>query len=126
MLFVAEWLDGSTDGGIAKNGIDTAYVPSNFDPIQKLYQSQGNPSKATVIAAINSGKGYINFNGHGNTNLQSVGAGTLFNSDIQSEVLQFSLDARNPQFFESNNKLFFGNREKNIEIRMEGNAIRIH
>jgi len=86
MLFVAEYLDASTDGGIAKNGIGTAYVPPRFDPITKLYESLGNATDATVKGAINSGQGYINFNGHGNTNIQSFGVGSLVNNEITALI----------------------------------------
>ncbi len=57
------WWDPYTDGGIAKDLIDDEYVPSQFDPITKVYESGGG-SEAQVLAAMDEGQNIINHNGH--------------------------------------------------------------
>jgi len=86
MLFAAEilWSDPYTDSGVGKNMIDDLYIPSRFDPITKLYQSQGNESRSSVIAAMNAGQHIINHDGHAWWYLMSVGSGSLYNDDMDS------------------------------------------
>ena len=70
---MGEWLDDETDAAINKNMIDNESVPARFDPIQKLYESSGNLTKTTAMAALNSGKGIVNHDGHGNVTIISIG-----------------------------------------------------
>jgi hypothetical protein len=73
MLFVGEvlWGDPSnpqdpdyTDAGVAKDLIDSLYVPSRFS-IEKLYESQGTLDIGGVLAALSAGKNFINILCHG-------------------------------------------------------------
>ena len=85
-LFLGEilWNDPYTDGGVGKDWIDLRFMPQRFDPITKLYERLGNENPTTVIAAINQGKNFINHNGHGATQVMSVGNGVLRNSDMDN------------------------------------------
>jgi len=86
MLFMAEvlWDDPYTDGGIAKDMIDTGYVPSRFDPITKLYEDDGNLNYSSAMSAMNSGPGITNHCGHCNYNVMSIGPSALYNSDMDA------------------------------------------
>ncbi len=86
MLFAAEilWWDPYTDSGVGKNIIDNLFVPPRFDPITKLYESQGNESRASVIAAMNEGQNIINHDGHANYTVMGAGAGYLNRSDMDA------------------------------------------
>jgi hypothetical protein len=84
MLFMGEWLDGETDAAINKNMIDNESVPARFDPIQKLYESSGNLSKTAAMAALNSGKGIVNHDGHGNVTIISIGNEVLSTDDFEA------------------------------------------
>lgn len=86
MLFFAQvlWWDPYTDGGIAKNLIDEEYVPSQFDPITKIYESAGG-TEAQVLEAMNSGQNIINHNGHAWYTVMGVNTGEYLNiSDMLS------------------------------------------
>jgi hypothetical protein len=84
MLLTGEilWHDPYTDSGISLSYIGDNFTPARFHPIQKLYESLGNESKYSVINALNSGQNFWLHDGHGNTNLMSVGSGTLYDSDM--------------------------------------------
>jgi hypothetical protein len=84
MLFFAQilWSSPYTNSGLAKDLIDETYVPSQFDPITKLYEALGNESKATVLAAMNVGQNIINHDGHANYSVMGAGSGYLYNSDM--------------------------------------------
>lgn len=82
MLFMAEYLDGSTNGGVAKNIIDDDYVPSRYDPITKLYESRGNLDEATAIDSLNAGQSIVNHVGHAYYNNLSIGDDYLLRSDF--------------------------------------------
>jgi hypothetical protein len=84
MLMTGEilWNDPYTDSGVGLDWIDETCVPDRFDPIQKLYESLGNESKTAVMNALNQGKNFWLHDGHGNSNLLSVGYGTLYTSDM--------------------------------------------
>jgi hypothetical protein len=86
MSFYADvlWDDPFTDGGAAKNEIDNLYVPDRFDPIDKLYQTLGNESIASVIASINAGRNMINHNGHCWIDYMSVCTGGLTGVDMDN------------------------------------------
>ncbi len=84
MLFMGEWLDGETDAAVNKNMIDNESVPARFDPIQKLFESSGNLNYTTAMNALNSGKGLVNHDGHGNVTIISIGPSTLSDVDMAS------------------------------------------
>lgn len=88
MLFAAEvlWSSPYTDGGVSKDLIDELYVPSNFDPITKLYQRDGNESPSSVMAALNEGQNVTNHSGHANYSVMSVGSGMLDRGDMDALV----------------------------------------
>jgi hypothetical protein len=92
MLFVGEILWGDpddpldpyyTDAGVAKDLIEGVYVPARFT-IEKLYQSDGNLSYGTTMAALNQGKNIINILCHGQYGSISVGEDDVTNSDFES------------------------------------------
>ncbi|MBN1825068.1 MAG: hypothetical protein JW958_02300, partial [Candidatus Eisenbacteria bacterium] len=88
MLFLAEILwddpDPYTDHGILKDWIDTNYVPSNFDPITKLYERDGNLNYTSAMNALNDGPNITNHCGHCNYNVMSIGPSALYNSDMDA------------------------------------------
>ena len=86
MLFIGEILWGEpdyTDAGIAKDLIDDTYVPGRFT-IEKLYESDGNLSYGTVMAALNQGKNIINFLCHGQYGSISAAEDDVRSSDFES------------------------------------------
>ncbi|MBN2564449.1 MAG: hypothetical protein JXB46_01945 [Candidatus Eisenbacteria bacterium] len=84
VLFMAEvlWTDPWTDHAVCKNMIDDDSVPALFDPITKLYQTSGNLSRSSAVAAMNDGYNIVNHNGHANTSVLSIGSGGLYRSDF--------------------------------------------
>jgi hypothetical protein len=82
MLYLAEWLDGSTDAGLGKNMIDNQYVPPRYDPISKLYESLGNLSASISVDSMNTGYCIINHSGHCNYTVMSVGPDLLTTSHM--------------------------------------------
>ena len=62
ILFLAEvlWTSPWTDGGICKDMIDDASISPEFDPITKLYETNGQLSKSNAISEMNEGKNVIN------------------------------------------------------------------
>jgi len=85
-LFLAEvlWTDPWTDGGICKDMIDDESVPPSFDPITKLYQTNGLLTRTRAIAEMNAGKNIVNHMGHANYNVLSIGGSGLYNSDFDN------------------------------------------
>ena len=81
MLFLGEVMwsspDPYTDGAVALNMIDNGYVPSRFDPITKLYESQGNLRYSTAVPAIDAGYGIIAHQGHSNISTAAIGPDNL-------------------------------------------------
>lgn len=88
MLMAAEvlWTDPFTDSGIGLNLIDREYVPPRFDPITKLYETLGNESVASVVAALNEGKGIFLHNGHAWYTVMGCGDGYLTFDDVDGLV----------------------------------------
>ncbi len=84
MLMAAEvlWTDPFTDSGIALNRIDRESVPPRYDPITKLYETLGNESAESVIAALNSGTGHFLHSGHAWYTVMGCGDGYLNRWDI--------------------------------------------
>ncbi len=86
MNFIGGYLDAiPTDGGIAKDTIETAAIPDRFKPINKLYDNLSNLNYTNVMNAWNQGQGLVNHNHHCNESLIGIGAGGTINiSDIDS------------------------------------------
>ncbi len=84
-LFFAEilWNSPYTDAGAGKDLIDSLYVPDSVN-ITKLYESRGNESPSSVIAAINSGANLQNHDGHGFYYVMGAGTGYLYRSDMDN------------------------------------------
>jgi hypothetical protein len=85
ILFMAMilWSDPYTDGGLAKDLIDSLYIPDRFS-ITKLYQSWGNLNKNNVIVAINEGQNLLNHNGHAWWYIMSMGSTYVTNDDFDN------------------------------------------
>lgn len=83
-LFLAEILwddpDPYTDGGVALDMIDDAFVPPRFDPIVKLYERDGNLTRGSALGELESGAGIVIHEGHGNTGSVGVGPDELLSS----------------------------------------------
>jgi len=92
-LFLAEvlWENPYTDSSIGKDAIDEQFVPPTFDPITKLYQSQGTETAAATIEAINLGINLLNHAGHAWYN--GVGLG---NEGFDSAVIHQLTNAPTP------------------------------
>ncbi len=85
ILYAAEWLWSGTDAAECKNFIDTSFVPGYFQDT-KLYESSGNLTWANFRDGLNQGQNIINHNGHGNTNIISIGSDTWVNQDMDNLV----------------------------------------
>lgn len=72
------WHNPFTDASISKEMIDEHYVPERFDPITKLYQTQGNMNEANFIASLNVGATIINHDDHGS--YDGFGVGSWFDN----------------------------------------------
>jgi len=85
-LFLAEvlWTSPYTDGGICKDMIDDESVPERFDPISKLYQTNGLLTKSRTISELNAGRNIVNHVGHANWNVMSIGSSSLYSSDFDN------------------------------------------
>ena len=79
------WHNPYTDGGLAKEMLDSLYVPDRFT-ITKLYESWGNLNFNTVVTAINAGQNLLNHNGHAWIYVMSVGGDGLYNSDMDDLI----------------------------------------
>ncbi len=86
MLMAGEimWLDPYTDGGAGLDMIDENYVPPRFDPILKLYESLGNESRESVLAAMSAGKNFIFHDGHCSEYAMGAGDGYIYTSDADT------------------------------------------
>ncbi len=84
MLFLAEvlWSEPWTDGGVCKNMIDDESVPEQFDPITKLYQTNGQLTRSRTLLELNAGQNIVNHNGHAYYNVMSIGSSALYNSHM--------------------------------------------
>ncbi|MFH1143855.1 MAG: C25 family cysteine peptidase [Candidatus Eisenbacteria bacterium] len=88
VLFCAEvlWSTPYTDSGVGKDMLDDLHFGPHFDPLTKLYESSGNESRASVIAAMNAGPHFVNHCGHAWYNVLAVGNGSLSLSDVDNLV----------------------------------------
>lgn len=79
------WDDPFTDGGLAKEHIDSLYIPGRFN-ITKLYETWGNLNYGTVMSALNAGQNFANHNGHAWYYIMSIGDDHLGLSDMDALV----------------------------------------
>ncbi len=84
MLFLAEvlWTDPWTDHAICKNYIDDESVPGQFDPITKLYETNGLLTKSRTMSNLNAGQNITNHNGHAHYSVLCIGSSSLYRSDF--------------------------------------------
>jgi hypothetical protein len=85
MIFIGGvlWQNPFTDASISKEMIDARYVPDRFDPITKLYQTQGNMTIPNFVEALNEGATIINHDDHGSYNGFGIG-GWFDNADADA------------------------------------------
>ncbi len=83
-LFAADilWYNPYTDASESKELIDERYLPPQFDPVTKLYMSQGNETPFAFLAAVDQGVGIINHDGHAYYSVMGMGTGYIGNSDM--------------------------------------------
>jgi hypothetical protein len=86
VLFFSEilWSDPYTDSAIGKDMIDEMHFDPLYDPITKLYESLGNESSSSVLAALNDGPHFVNHTGHGWINYMGTGDGGIDNGSVDA------------------------------------------
>ena len=88
MLFMAYDADLYTHCEVCKNIIDNLYVPPRFDPITKLYESNGGWGVGNAINALNDGYNIVNHSDHSDWNWMGVGCfnhgARLYSSDMDA------------------------------------------
>jgi hypothetical protein len=86
MLYLAMvlWHSPMTDSKESKNFIDDEYVPARFDPITKLYETEGNETWNNVIEALNEGQNIVNHCGHCWYTVMSIGSSHLGIEDMDN------------------------------------------
>jgi len=86
ILFLAEILwddpDPYSDGGVALDMIDDNHIPSDHDPITKLYERDGTLSHGAAMSALETGYGIVVHEGHANISNASIGSSSLTMSDL--------------------------------------------
>jgi len=81
-LFLGAYLDSYTSGGAAKNRVDDLYLPTQFDPVTKLYEDYGNLSRGAVIAQMNAGNcAVVNHCAHANYTIIGCGPSNMSGAD---------------------------------------------
>jgi len=86
MLMAGEilWTSPYTDSGIGLNMIDRESIPPRYDPITKLYESLGNETPSSVIAALNDGPAHFLHDGHAWYTVMGCGTGYMDRNDAGS------------------------------------------
>jgi hypothetical protein len=86
MLMAGEvlWDNPFTDSGLGLDMIDEQCVPARFDPILKLYETLGNESRASVLAAMSAGQNVIFHDGHCFYDVMGVGGSYLNRTDADT------------------------------------------
>lgn len=82
MLFLGSVLGAGAKGKTLKDLIDTESVPAQFDPITKMYETDGTITPLLAKDEISVGYNIINHCGHGNYDSIQCGAGYMQNSAI--------------------------------------------
>ncbi len=83
MLGEISFSDPYTDDGIGLDRIDDLYFGPEYDPITKLYESQGNENRTAVLQALNDGPHLVLHCGHGHYTSISVGEGSIRTADAE-------------------------------------------
>jgi len=78
------WTDPYTDGGVGLDRIDNDLIPPRFDPITKLYESQGNETVESVLAAMSAGQNFVIHDGHCNESVMGAGDGYIYLTDADT------------------------------------------
>jgi hypothetical protein len=78
------WSSPYTDSSIGLNWIDEDFIPPRFDPILKLFESLGNESKESVLAAMSEGQNFVIHDGHCNEYVMGAGDGSIFYTDADT------------------------------------------
>jgi hypothetical protein len=76
--------DPYTDGGVALDMIEEQSVPPRFDPVTKLYESEGTLSAAAANASLRAGTGIVIHQGHGNIGKVSLGPDDMTSADLDA------------------------------------------
>ncbi|MFZ1946252.1 MAG: C25 family cysteine peptidase [bacterium] len=86
MLMAGEvlWSNPFTDSGLGLDMIDDQCVPARFDPILKLYETLGNESRESVLAAMSAGQNIILHDGHCFYDVMGVGGSYLNRTDADT------------------------------------------
>ncbi len=77
MMGEISFSDPYTDDGVGLDRIDELIFRPDYDPITKLYESRGNESRESVVAALNEGPHLALHCGHAGASGMSVGDGTF-------------------------------------------------
>jgi hypothetical protein len=79
-------LDSSTRGENCKTDIDNLYIPSRFDPVNKVYDSYSGNHRDAVISNLNAGQNLFNHIDHASQTYMGTGYVNhnwgLYNSDM--------------------------------------------
>ena len=84
-FFFAEvlWTNPFTDSGIGKDMI-AARSFADYEPVDRQYETLGNLSPASVVAALNAGAHLTNHAGHANSAVMGCGADYLYRGDVDA------------------------------------------
>ncbi|KPL04328.1 MAG: hypothetical protein AMJ90_01095 [candidate division Zixibacteria bacterium SM23_73_2] len=86
VLFFAEYSDPETDDAVAKDMIDSYYIPPDFEPVVKLYERDGNEDALTVLDSMDSGFNFLNHCGHANSVVLCTGPDYIYITDMDDLV----------------------------------------
>jgi hypothetical protein len=78
------WLDPFTDAGEGLNRIDEDFIPPRFDPILKLYETLGNETVESVLAAMSAGQNFVLHDGHCSEDVMGAGNGYIYLTDTDT------------------------------------------
>lgn len=78
------WTDPLTDAGVGLDRIDEDFIPERFDPITKLYETHGNETVESVLAAMSSGQNFVLHDGHCNESVMGAGDGYIYLTDADT------------------------------------------
>jgi hypothetical protein len=86
MLMAGEvlWSSPFTDASVGLNWIDEEFIPPRFDPILKLYETLGNESSESVLAAMSAGQNFVLHDGHCNEIVMGTGGDYIWTFDADT------------------------------------------